>query len=97
MFINFLLHKNLLVSEDGIVKIADFGISKMIHASGQKLADAAGTPAFMSPELCAGQVGSYLFILFIFFYICLAYTVLHFQFDTSAPPSSPPTPTPPSI
>ena len=43
--------QNLLVGEDGVVKIADFGIAKMLHASGQKLADAAGTPAFMAPEL----------------------------------------------
>ena len=43
--------QNLLVGDDGVVKIADFGISKMLHASGQKLADASGTPAFMSPEL----------------------------------------------
>lgn len=27
----------------------------MLSASGQKLADAAGTPAFMSPELCEGK------------------------------------------
>ncbi len=43
--------QNLLVSEDGVVKIADFGIAKMLHASGQKLVDSSGTPAFMSPEL----------------------------------------------
>lgn len=43
--------QNLLIGEEGVVKIADFGISKMLHASGQKLADASGTPAFMSPEL----------------------------------------------
>lgn len=46
--------QNLLVSEDGVVKIADFGISKMLHGSAQKLADAVGTPAFMAPELCKG-------------------------------------------
>lgn len=43
--------QNLLVGEDGVVKIADFGIAKMLHASGQKLVDSSGTPAFMSPEL----------------------------------------------
>jgi len=48
--------QNLLVSEDGVVKIADFGISKMLHGSSQKLADAVGTPAFMAPELCKGGV-----------------------------------------
>jgi serine/threonine protein kinase len=47
--------QNLLLGEDGLVKIADFGISQMLSASGQKLADAAGTPAFMSPELCEGK------------------------------------------
>jgi serine/threonine protein kinase len=46
-----------LVGEDGIVKIADFGISKMLeNGSAQKLVDAAGTPAFMSPELCSAEV-----------------------------------------
>lgn len=45
----------MLLGEDGLVKIADFGISQMLSASGQKLADAAGTPAFMSPELCEGK------------------------------------------
>eukprot|EP01038_Epipyxis_sp_PR26KG_P004059 gene4059-5802_t len=44
--------QNLLLGEDGIVKIADFGISQMLAGSDDKLADAAGTPAFMSPELC---------------------------------------------
>lgn len=44
--------QNILVGEDGIIKIADFGISKMMSGSSQKLADAAGTPAFMSPEIC---------------------------------------------
>jgi serine/threonine protein kinase len=43
--------QNLLVSEDGVVKIADFGISKMMSKSNHEVQDAAGTPAFMSPEL----------------------------------------------
>ena len=47
--------QNLLVGEDGTVKIADFGISKMVQGSSNKLADAVGTPAFMAPELCAGD------------------------------------------
>ena len=46
--------QNILVNVDGTVKLADFGISKMLeNGSTQKLVDAAGTPAFMSPELCA--------------------------------------------
>jgi len=50
--------QNLLVGNDGIVKIADFGISKMLHTPNDKLNDAAGTPAFMSPELCSGEIFS---------------------------------------
>ena len=46
--------QNLLVGDDGVVKIADFGISKML-SGGDKLVDTAGTPAFMSPELCDGK------------------------------------------
>ena len=47
--------QNLLVGEGGIVKIADFGISQTLFASKQKLTDVAGTPAFMSPEMCSGE------------------------------------------
>ncbi|GMH50991.1 hypothetical protein TL16_g00921 [Triparma laevis f. inornata] len=49
--------QNLLVDKDFVIKIADFGISKMIESSEgekEKLLETAGTPAFMSPELCAG-------------------------------------------
>jgi hypothetical protein len=44
--------QNLLLGEDGTLKIADFGISQMLSGEGEKLADAGGTPAFMAPELC---------------------------------------------
>eukprot|EP00814_Leptocylindrus_danicus_P006247 CAMPEP_0116009484 /NCGR_PEP_ID=MMETSP0321-20121206/3459_1 /TAXON_ID=163516 /ORGANISM="Leptocylindrus danicus var. danicus, Strain B650" /LENGTH=865 /DNA_ID=CAMNT_0003478453 /DNA_START=29 /DNA_END=2627 /DNA_ORIENTATION=+ len=46
--------QNLLLGEDGRVKIADFGISKMLQGNEKQL-ETAGTPAFMSPELCAGS------------------------------------------
>ncbi|CAM9312051.1 unnamed protein product, partial [Ectocarpus fasciculatus] len=48
---------NLLMGDDGIIRIADFGISKMLEDAREKLEDATGTPAFMSPELC-GDEGS---------------------------------------
>jgi [calcium/calmodulin-dependent protein kinase] kinase len=40
--------QNLLVSEDGIVKIADYSISRMLRTSDQTLSNAAFTP----PEVC---------------------------------------------
>ncbi|CAK4697109.1 hypothetical protein AeNC1_000014 [Aphanomyces euteiches] len=46
--------QNLLIGERGIVKIADFGISQNLYGSKQKLLEAMGTPAFMSPEMCSG-------------------------------------------
>ena len=51
--------QNLLADEDHKVKIADFGISKMLMGEeGEKLGDTAGTPAFMSPQLCGGKAYS---------------------------------------
>ncbi|KAG5185695.1 kinase-like domain-containing protein, partial [Tribonema minus] len=46
--------QNLLLDDAHNCKIADFGISKMLAGSTQRLREGAGTPAFMSPELCAG-------------------------------------------
>lgn len=47
--------QNLLVGDKDVVKIADFGISQSLYGSKQKLTDTAGTPAFMSPEMCSGE------------------------------------------
>ncbi|KDO27346.1 CAMKK/META protein kinase [Saprolegnia parasitica CBS 223.65] len=46
--------QNLLIGEQGIVKIADFGISQNLYGSKQQLLESKGTPAFMSPEMCSG-------------------------------------------
>ncbi|CAL8374195.1 calcium/calmodulin-dependent protein kinase kinase 1b [Gadus morhua] len=44
---------NLLLGEDGHVKIADFGISNVFEGSDARLSSMAGTPAFMAPEMMA--------------------------------------------
>ncbi|KAJ9580240.1 hypothetical protein L9F63_004113, partial [Diploptera punctata] len=41
---------NLLLSEDGHVQIADFGVCNEFHGNDAALSSTAGTPAFMAPE-----------------------------------------------
>jgi len=52
--------ENLLLDKGGRVKIADFGIAKMIHASGPDVGLAesqpAGTPQYMAPEQKAHRI-----------------------------------------
>jgi eukaryotic-like serine/threonine-protein kinase len=45
---------NILVTEDGHVKIADFGVAKLNHANHTSGGRVLGTPAFMSPEQLDG-------------------------------------------
>jgi len=42
--------ENILVTEDGIVKITDFGIGKIIDSELTIAGDVMGSPAYMSPE-----------------------------------------------
>ena len=49
---------NLLRSEDGTVKIVDFGVSEMFNKKGDDMTKkSAGSPAFMAPELCRHDHG----------------------------------------
>ena len=49
--------QNLLVAEDGTVKIADFGLAKVLYEGGEQrlLGSGGGTPAFLAPEACTGE------------------------------------------
>lgn len=44
---------NLLVSQDDVLKVVDFGVSEMFEKKGDMMvAKSAGSPAFLAPELC---------------------------------------------
>ncbi|KAG0014170.1 hypothetical protein BGZ81_000616 [Podila clonocystis] len=48
---------NLLRSENGILKIVDFGVSEMFKKGNDRTKKSAGSPAFMAPELCRHDHG----------------------------------------
>ncbi|KAK4123193.1 kinase-like protein [Parathielavia appendiculata] len=49
---------NLLLTDDDVLKIADFGVSEMFEKSNDmRTAKSAGSPAFLPPELCVARHG----------------------------------------
>ena len=49
---------NLLLTEDDVLKIVDFGVSEMFEKESEMLtAKSAGSPAFLPPELCVAKHG----------------------------------------
>lgn len=49
---------NLLLTDDDILKIVDFGVSEMFEKSSEMLTSkSAGSPAFLPPELCIAKHG----------------------------------------
>ncbi|VBB86785.1 Putative calcium/calmodulin-dependent protein kinase kinase [Podospora comata] len=49
---------NLLLNEDDVLKIVDFGVSEMFEQSTDMMtAKSAGSPAFLPPELCVAKHG----------------------------------------
>ncbi|KAH0571605.1 Kinase, STE STE20 [Spironucleus salmonicida] len=50
---------NLLVSDDGIIKLADFGVSHQLTQTCEKRKSVIGTPYWMAPEIYQGEAYSY--------------------------------------
>ncbi len=48
---------NLLVTAEGSLKVADFGVSYMYDGDDDTVKSTAGTAAFLAPEVCSGQAG----------------------------------------
>ncbi|KAK0630703.1 kinase-like domain-containing protein [Bombardia bombarda] len=49
---------NLLLTNDDVLKIVDFGVSEMFEKAGNmRTAKSAGSPAFLPPELCVAKHG----------------------------------------
>ncbi|OAA56653.1 calcium calmodulin-dependent protein kinase [Niveomyces insectorum RCEF 264] len=49
---------NLLLTEDDVLKIGDFGVSEIFEKSeGMRTSKTAGSPAFLPPELCVSHHG----------------------------------------
>ena len=49
---------NLLLTEDDVLKIVDFGVSEIFEKDSEmKTAKSAGSPAFLPPELCVSKHG----------------------------------------
>ncbi|KAK3905843.1 kinase-like domain-containing protein, partial [Staphylotrichum tortipilum] len=50
--------ENLLLTDDDVLKIVDFGVSEMFEKPGDmRTAKSAGSPAFLPPELCVAKHG----------------------------------------
>ena len=47
--------QNIFVSADGLLKLGDFGVSKVLASTWQLAATAVGTPYYLSPEICQNK------------------------------------------
>lgn len=74
---------NLLVGEDGHIKIADFGVSNQFEGTDALLTSTVGTPAFLAPEALSetrknfsGKVPSYTAALWGLFCVQILYVTV---------------------
>lgn len=47
--------QNLFVSTGGLLKLGDFGVSKVLSSTFQLATTQVGTPYYLSPEICANK------------------------------------------
>ncbi|WP_256789161.1 serine/threonine-protein kinase [Frankia sp. AvcI1] len=73
---------NILFTADGIAKVADFGIAKLLEGSGATASSRSGTPMYMAPEqIDGGRLGPATDLY--------ALGVVMYQLLTGAPPFDP--------
>ena len=51
--------KNVFLCDDGVVKLGDFGVARVLECTGELAQTRVGTPCYISPERCEARPYSY--------------------------------------